>query len=104
MWACRPPRVSNVVTLYGRRPYSSCKRVIRFWMLEMRDRAVLLFVCSNQRPRLGWRYCSINQTPPVNLFSSGPVMPCGRTVRGGSLSTVIEGAAEAGEPFEPLAL
>jgi hypothetical protein len=69
----------------------------------MLGRAVPLFVCSNQRPRLGWRCCSINQTAPVNLLSSGPVMPCGATVRVGSLSTIIEGAAKAGGALWPVA-
>src|SRR5215470_12313204 len=58
-------------------------------MAAIFGRAVPLFVCSHHRPRLGLQCSSINRTAPLSLFSSGPVMPCGATVRAGSLSRAV---------------
>jgi len=61
----------------------------------MTDRAAPLSVLSHQRPlRRGRQYNFINRTASLNLASSGPVTPCGATVRAGGVSTVIEGDAK----------
>ena len=69
-----------------------CNRVIRFQTLAIKGRSAFLFVVSNHRPTWEHRQRdSMKRMEPLNLSSSGPVMPHVAVVRASNLSTTKEG-------------
>src|SRR5262249_3910569 len=74
-------------------------RVMRFQMSPIKDRRAPLFVVASHKPNPeDGRCCSMKQTAPLNLSSSGPVIPHDATARAGSLSTRFAAASHKPNP------